>query len=175
MIKTYFKKENKLFKGKVLAFFIYDELKKDIEKNDNITEGFNLDNKEQKTDKKRSFGFGSKKINVKKLKKAFKKNSYDYIIINMNPVLKYKKYILKDSLYIAEKAIYIYGTDLDYEDYIDYFSNYKVVIEKEIKNKEFVLKVDVSKVKINFLIVFINSAKNGFNKSINILGDYLVN
>ena len=52
-----------------------------------------------------------KKIIIKKLKKYFKHHKPDYMICNIDDVLRYLKYFVKDSLYITNNKIFIYSND----------------------------------------------------------------
>ena len=54
----------------------------------------------------------SKKINIKKLKKIYKKKGVDYIICNYDIIKKYMRYFIKDSIYMNNNALYLYGTDV---------------------------------------------------------------
>ena len=53
----------------------------------------------------------NKSIDIKKLKKKFKKNKPDYMIIDIKEVNDYLKFFVKDSLYITKEKIYIYSSD----------------------------------------------------------------
>lgn len=50
-----------------------------------------------------------KKINMKKLRKTFKKKSVDYIVCDINEIYDYFKYFLYDSVVINKKKLYLYG------------------------------------------------------------------
>lgn len=66
-----------------------------------------------------------KTINIKKLYKYFKKNSIDYIICNTEEVNDYLKYFIRDSIYLNNNKIYLYGNkdNMDIE-----------LLEKDIKD-----------------------------------------
>jgi len=51
----------------------------------------------------------SKKVNMKKLRKTFKKKSVDYIVCDINEIYDYFKYFIYDSVVINKKKLYLYG------------------------------------------------------------------
>lgn len=108
--------EIKDLRGFVLGVgYINDSLLKEMNKNDYIkvdllTSDFlnatkkNMVDKEIRKKKKKG-----KTIYIKKLKKAFRHDKPDYIICNIDDVMNYLKYFVKDSLYITNERIYIYS------------------------------------------------------------------
>ena len=52
-----------------------------------------------------------KKVNIRKLKKRYKKNKLDYLIVDEEQIKDYKNIFVKDSIYIASKKIYIIPSD----------------------------------------------------------------
>ena len=110
---------------------------------------------------KSKFGFGKSKkrttssgrtINIKKLYKYFKKDTIDYIIGDIEEVNDYLKYFIRDSIYLCKKKIYLYGNkDIDIELIIKRYKRYKLNIElKEFKDS-YLLIIDTSNKKINFI------------------------
>ena len=149
--------EIKNMKGFVLGVgYLKDKILKEINKNDFIevdllTNDYPLIlNKSEKINKKNKKG---KKISIKKIKKVFKRKRPNYIICNIDDVIGYLKYFIKDSLYITNYKIYVYSNSkkvkLDeivkryeryintIEDYGEFFvintTNYKNNIFKNIK------------------------------------------
>lgn len=113
-----------------------------ISNNDKITEVDLL----SKTSGKKLKGFGSKtkKINIKKLKKRYKKKSIDNMIIEASSVYKYLKNIVKDTIYLNNNKLIIYGNiiDTDLDLFLERYNRYNVKIEKIIKDKNYILIID---------------------------------
>ena len=85
--------------------------------------------------KKRLFENIGKKINIKKLRKYFKKKKIDYIICDYEQITSYYKYIFKDSIYLTKGKIYFYASkDIDME-YIQKYKRYGSSIEIKDYNK----------------------------------------
>ena len=83
--------------GRVLIIGFDDvDLTDCINNNTNIIDcdSLNLNNKAKGNGKL------GKTVNIKKLRKIYKKKKLDYIIVNMEAVEKYSKYFIKDSLYL---------------------------------------------------------------------------
>ena len=102
--------------GSLVAIGIKDtDIIKAIEKNNKITMCDLLNSVSiisKTTDKKRR-----KKKYVKSLKKHYKKNKIDYMIVNVDEVTRMLKTFIRDSIYINQKDIY-------------YFSSKKTILEK---------------------------------------------
>lgn len=107
--------EIKNLKGFILGIGRFDDLflKQIIKNNDvsfSILTNTLLDNNTKKSSKlfdKRK----NKEISIKKLRKTFRKNRPDYMIIDVNEVYSYLKTLVKDSLYITNKKIYVYTSN----------------------------------------------------------------
>lgn len=50
-----------------------------------------------------------KKVNIKKFRKLFKKKKVDYIIIDVNNIYDYFKYMASNCIYVCSKKVYLYG------------------------------------------------------------------
>lgn len=110
---------------------------------------------------KPKIGFGKSKkrttssgrtINIKKLYKYFKNKSIDYIIGDIEEVNDYLKYFIRDSIYLNRKTLYLYGNkEIDIELLKKRYNRYKVNIEvKEFKDS-YLLIIDTSNSKTNFI------------------------
>ena len=109
MFKTLEEKIKEL-KGNVLVISLDDKLIEAFNKNDKVNLYAIWSNNSGlsfKNDKKRRTNKG-KTINIKKLRKYINKKSTDYIICNMNEIIKYYKYFIKDSIYLNNDLIYLY-------------------------------------------------------------------
>ena len=110
--------EIKNFKGFILGIGRFDDLfLKQIIKNDDISFSIltnsSLDGEYVKKSSKLVDRKKNKEISVRKLRKVFKKNRPNYMIIDINEVYSYLKTFIKDSLYITNKKIYIYTSNKD--------------------------------------------------------------
>lgn len=125
--------------------------------------------------KKRKTNSG-KTINIKKLYKYFKKDSVDYIICNVEEVNDYLKYFIKDSVYLNNKKIYLYGTkeivdcDLLKKRYRRYKSNVEI---KEFKDN-ILLIIDNSNSKSNWVLNKIYFIKDTFYNLAEFISDILI-
>jgi len=93
-----------------------------------------------------------KKINMKKIKKAFKKKSVDYVICDLNEIYEYFKYFLSNSVIINKKTLYIYGTSrfIDPNVLASRYHRYGATTETVIDGDEFIIIVDNSTSKTNW-------------------------
>ena len=92
-------------------------------------------------------------VKIKKFRTLFKKKSIDYLIINLNNVFDYYKYIASNSICICNKKIYIYGSS----DYINAeliakkFRRYETNIVCKQNKNNYLVVVECSKAKYNWL------------------------
>lgn len=94
----------------------------------------------------------SKNVNIKKLRKTFKKKSIDYMVCDLNEMYEYFKYILGDSVIINKKALYIYGQSkhIDPKILSNRYKRYGASVKVEIENDSFLIIVDNKKSKTNW-------------------------
>lgn len=143
----------KKIEGNIISIGLDDKLLSGFNKNEkvnvytidsiNTTFGI-LPTKKRKTN-------SGKIISIKKLYKYFKKKSIDYIICDYKEIDKYLKYYIKDSVYLNNKTIYLYGKkeDIDTELLIKRYKRYNAKIEiKEFKDN-ILLIIDSSNTKIS--------------------------
>jgi ABC-type xylose transport system substrate-binding protein len=100
-------------KGTLLGIGLNDEKILDaIEDNDNIHTCYLLSND---TPKDKNFYFfkkgRNKVINIKKIKKYFKKKSLDIIICNYSIIKKFMNSFIYNSIYLNNKTLYIYSNE----------------------------------------------------------------
>lgn len=93
-----------------------------------------------------------KKINMKNIKKVFKKKSVDYVICDLNEIYEYFKYFLSNSVIINKKTLYIYGTSrfIDPKVLASRYHRYGATTETIIDGDEFIIIVDNSTSKTNW-------------------------
>ena len=101
--------------------------------------------------KKRTTSSG-RTINIKKLYKYFKKDSIDYIIGDIEEVNDYLKYFIRDSIYLNRSKLYLYGNkNIDIELLEKRYKRYKVNIEIKKFKDSYLLIIDTSNKKTNFI------------------------
>lgn len=173
-VNSTLKKYIKHMSGSLVAIGIKDtELIKEIDKNNKIVmcdllNSVSLDSKN--TDKKRY-----KKKYVKSLKKQYKKDRINYMIVNVDEVNNLLKIFIRDSIYINNKEIY-------------YFSDKKYKLEKvekryhrytkktEITKYEdgYILKIDTEGAKNNYFKDKIYYIKDTLSNGADIIADILI-
>lgn len=95
----------------------------------------------------------AKKVNMKKLRKTFKKKSVDYIICDFNEIFDYFKYFIYDSTVINKGKLYLYG----YSKYIDAnrigerFKRFHSEVTVTVSGENFLIIVDNKNSKGNWL------------------------
>lgn len=85
-----------------------------------------------------------KQIEIKKIRKIFKKKNVDFILCDNNEIKKYLKYFIKDSVYINKQILYIYNiidTD-ELENIKNKYNRYTSKIEEIQDNNTTILKID---------------------------------
>ncbi len=94
--------------------------------------------------RKKSKITNGKKINIKKLRKTFKKKSIDTLIFDLNEMYEYFKYFIGDSIIITKGKIYIYGTSqfIDPKVLINRYKRYNTTAFLEINGDNFTIIID---------------------------------
>jgi len=114
----------------------------------------------------------SKKINIKKLRKIYKKKGVDYIICNYDIIKKYIRYFIKDSVYINNTTLYFYGNDIKtVNSIVKKYERYNVSIKTKTYSNYFIIEIDNSKSKNHFIkdkLYFIYD-------TISLISDYIEN
>ena len=160
-----FKKLEELIRkteGNVLAICLDDKLMDVFNKKDGInlyslTSNKSIDfitgfmSKKKKEKPKYKKNNKGKDINIKKLRKELNKKSVDYLFCNMDEMVDYYKYFIKDSIYLSNNKIYIYfDKKIDKDFIIKRYKRYNVKIkETEYKNGH-LLEIDATNSKNNF-------------------------
>lgn len=97
---------NKLY-GNIIIIGKFDEgLEKLVSENKKILSCDHLTNESGNGIGKKG---KSKSINIKQLKKKYKKKKHDFILCNIEDIMKYQKTFVKDSIYIAKEKVYLFG------------------------------------------------------------------
>lgn len=171
-------KEIKRMSGSLLGIGIDDKsILDEIEKNDKIDLCYILSNNFGGTSKKRFniFERGKRKtVNIKKLKKHFKKKSIDNIICNYNIVKPFYRPFVSNSVNINKGKLYLYGNKKDKEKIKEKYLRYtKDIKDIEIKNK-FILIINNKKSKNTYKDI-IYKIKDFLEDTIDFLTDLLIN
>ena len=128
--------------GNVLGIGLDEEMIKEIELNDKIIE---CDLLNSHTKGKKKFSLFNKTINIKKIRKIFKKKKVDYVVCNYDEISKYFNTFIKDNIYINNKKTYYFG-NIDIELLKYKYGRYDTTIIVKYKN---LIEIDNSKAKNN--------------------------
>ena len=141
-IEKHLKEILKSISGNILGIGIKDEkLIKIIDNNININNCTLLNNINTSDSDEKGY---IQTINIRRLRKVFKKKKTDYIIGNMEDLEKYLKYFIKDSIFISRNKIYLYGK-LDKEKFdnlVKKYERYNVEIAIRRYRQNFLLTID---------------------------------
>lgn len=166
----------KKIEGNVLVISVDESLINAFNKNNKVNLYSINSNKGSKlgSSKKRSTNKG-KTINIKKLRKYINKKSVNYIICNIEDVFSYYKYIIKDTIYLNNNIIYIYSTNnIDKDFIISKYKRYKVNIEVTNYKNGYIIKIDNTHGKNNYLKDKIYLIKDTFYNIAEFIGNILI-
>jgi len=165
--------------GNVLSVCLDDKLM-DGFKNNNKINLYSIDSNKStglsinKNKKKRKTNKG-KIINIKKLRKHINKKSVDYLFCNMNEMFNYYKYFIKDSIYLNSNKLYIYADkNIDKDLLIKNYKRYNVDIEYTEYKTGFILIIDNTKSKNNFIKDIVYFIKDTFYNIAEAIGNLLI-
>lgn len=146
----------KKFKGNVLCIGVNDtkiinELK--CNKKISIYELKRTESRKIFSRKKRFKFYNDKSVKIKKFRSIFKKKSIEYVIIDLNNLFDYCKYMASNSIYVCNKKIYIYGDSKYYDADIlaSKFQRYTKSIEKIQIDTSYLVIVDCRNTKFSFI------------------------
>ena len=157
----------KSIKGNVLVIGLDDILLSKFDKNNKVnlySIESNRSSSQISKSKKRKTNKG-KTINIKKLRKYINEKSVDVLICNMNEMIDYYKYFIKDSIFLNNNIIYIYATnDIDQGFLIKRYKRYNV-------------KIDITNYKTGYIITINNKLgkNNVFKDKLYFIKDTLYN
>lgn len=152
-MENYLEKQIKNMEGSLLGIGITSEkIKNAINKNDKITI-CNLLEENTKGIGKKKFSILNKPrtINIKKIKKIFRKKRVDNIICNIDTIKKFQKTFVRDSVYINKNKLYIFGDKEDLEIIKEKYERYTKDIELKKEGKEYILTINNENTKNNKL------------------------
>ncbi|MDD4718874.1 MAG: hypothetical protein PHY00_03540 [Bacilli bacterium] len=154
-------------KGKILIIgFDYDKLNQAINKNNNITYCDFLNSVSNNKEKATS----GLTLNIRKLKKKYKKKKLDYILVNMDEVNKYINYFIKDSIYICQKKIYVFNNTNP--DLIKQYKRYDVDINNKLIDN--LIEIDTTNAKNKILMDKVYFISDTLLNLLNKISDFLV-
>ena len=80
------------------------------------------------------------------------KKSVDFLILNIEDVFNYYKYIIRQTIFLGNNYIYVYATnEIDKEFIIDKYKRYNVQIEVTDYKDGFILTINAKDGKNNFI------------------------
>lgn len=134
---------NKLYGNIIIIGKFDDELENLIKENKKILSCDHLTNKFSKGKTKSG---KNKNINIKKIKKKYRKKKHDFMLCNIEDIIKYQKTFIKDSIYITKDEIYLFGKKDNIEVIKEKYERYTNCIQKKRLKEGTILKI-----KTNFL------------------------
>ncbi len=145
-------------KGSVLVIGFDDDSKfvKDLKSNKNLnivyTLTSNIKGKNKKTKKKKKKLNGERNIDIKKLKKEFRKQTFDYIICDFDTISPFFRSFIKNSILLAKEKVYLYieGTDYDHDQIFYRYERYGAKVFKSGVKEEYLFEIKVNNVKVPF-------------------------
>lgn len=115
-VENNLKKIVKDLSGRLSAFGdIYDDVLKVIDKSSKILSCDLISEYTSSLFGKKGDKEYSRKFNIKKLKKVYKGKSIDSFIINLDEFDRYKKTLIRDSIYVCKNSIIIFSLNKDYD------------------------------------------------------------
>lgn len=117
----------------------------------------------------------SKKINIKKIKKYFKKKSLDNIIVNYDTIKQFYRSFIPNSIYLNKDTLYIYGNKNDLENLKQKYQRYTNDIKITKDNDNFIMKINNKNTKNHFFKDTLYKIKDFSSDAANIITDLLIN
>lgn len=160
-------------KGSVLGIGIDESLLDIISENENIHTCYIMTDKTQNKNFN-YFGKGrNKKINIKKIRKVFKKKKIDYIICNYNVIKPFIRRFISNSIYINKEKLYIYGNKKDLKELESKYKRYTNDVKLEDNKDMSILIINNKNVKTNFFKDKKYIIKDAFESGLDILTNFL--
>lgn len=158
--------------GKILLIGNYDEeIQQLLLKKAAILSCDQLIKKEVSKNNSQSSGKKSKTLNIKNLRKKYKKKNLSYMIVNAEDIMPYKNRFIRDSIYITNKSIYLIGNE---DILLTMYRRYSKQIEKIECLDGMIIKIDVSKSKNNKIKDFLYFVKDNLIDLGNTISDFLI-
>lgn len=164
-------------KGSLLGIGLNDDnLLEAIEKNDDIYTCYLLTSI-SKTGKKFSMAKHgrNKKINIKKIRKYFKKKSLNTIICNYDIIRQFQRSFVPNSIYLNNEALYIYGKKEELENLKLKYQRYTKDITIEKADDQYIMKINNQNTKNNFFKDTFFKIKDFASDTVEVITDILIN
>lgn len=138
-------KELKNIHGNVLGIGLTEKMIDILNQNKHIIECYLMDSDSNNIENSKGC---NKTVNIKKIKKIFKKKSFDYIICNFEQIKPYLRSFIKNSIYLNKGKVCFYNIkDFELAELERRYCRYHAT--SEIK-KDFII-IDTTLSKTNFL------------------------
>lgn len=143
----------KSMQGSLIGIGIESEkIKKAIQNNNGIETCYLLEETSSNFNKKKlKLKEKGRTINIKKIRKTFKKKRIDNVICNYQTVKPFLKTFVRDSVYINKGYLFIYGTKEELEDLKNRYQRYTTNIQLTEEKDSAVLIIDNRNTKNNRL------------------------
>ena len=164
-------------KGSFLNIGLTDEqLLEAIEQNGNIDICYLLSNVSLTGKKFNAIGFHrNKKINIKKIRKYFKKKSLDTVLCDYELIKQFRRSFVSNSVYINKEMLYLYGNKDELEEVSDKYKRYTSVIELIKAKDKYILKVNNKNTKNNLFKDNFYRIKDFISDSLDFITELLIN
>ena len=117
----------------------------------------------------------NKKINIKKIKKQFKKKSLDTIICNYEVIKPFYRSFIPNSIYLNKGTLYLYGEKENLENLKPKYQRYTNDIKIEKTDDGYIMKINNQNTKNNFVKDTLFKLKDFGSDAIDIMTDLLIN
>lgn len=135
----------KSLQGNIVAFgFKSDKFKSILNSNSKIL-CFDILDEVSKNNKKGKCK--SKNIYIKDLKKKYKKDKVDFILINVDVMDHYMIYLIKETIYIGKNTLYLFGNKDKVNYYLNKYRRYKISYDLKEYNNNMIAYIDITKAK----------------------------
>lgn len=117
----------------------------------------------------------NKKINIKKIRKCFKKKSLDNIICNYDIIRQFQRSFVPNSIYLNNGYLYIYGDKNKIKNLRQKYQRYTDDIEIIENENGSIMKVNNKNTKNNFFKDILFKIKDFGSDAIEFITDLLIN
>ncbi len=165
------KKILKSLEGTVVAFGFKGEKFSSILNSNNKIISFDIMDEISKKNKKESSK--SKKIDVTDLRKKYKKNKVNAILIDVDVMNRYMIYLIKETIYIGKSNVYLFGNKDKVDYYLNKYKRYNINFKTNLYNDNMIAYINISSAKNNVLKDKFYLLKDKLELFINMLSDIL--
>ena len=167
----------KSISGNVLVVGLDNSLLEKFDKNNKVNlYSIDKSNPNSTSNGKKRHTNRGKTINIKRLRKYINKKSVDYLICNMDEMIGYYKYFIRDSIYLSDNIIYIYASNkIDKDFIINRYKRYKTEITSTDYKNGYLITIDNKNGNSNLISDTIYFIKDTFYNIAEFIGNILVN